>query len=154
MRRTPYVALAVACVISGRTSASGRLYVSVSRRLIRSRDRSGAKGCGWDGRGVVSKGRGALGTAEDKKLQLEGTAGRAGVQVVQGTWWRERWRGPRRLQEAKGRACAEREMRRRRAAGWRLRNSARDQVRVAGGCRNGFLAFKVRRGRNARSEMD
>ena len=86
MRRTPSFALAVACVISGRTSASGRLYVLVSRRLICSRGRSGAEGVGWDGRGVVSKGRGALGTAEDKELQLEGTAGRAGVRVVQGTW--------------------------------------------------------------------
>ena len=42
MRRTLSFALAVACVISGRTSASGRLYVSgsrsnLSRRLIRSR---------------------------------------------------------------------------------------------------------------------
>jgi hypothetical protein len=44
-------------------------------------DRSRA---GWDGRGMVNKGRGAHGTAEDKELQLEGTVGRAGVHVVCG----------------------------------------------------------------------
>jgi hypothetical protein len=59
MRRTPSVALAAAGVISGRTSASGRKYVSRSRRLIRSPGRLRAEGCGWDGRGVVSTVRGS-----------------------------------------------------------------------------------------------
>ena len=63
MRRTSSVALAAAGVISGRTSASGRLYVLPYRRLIRSPGRLRAEGCGWDGRGVVSAVRGALGTA-------------------------------------------------------------------------------------------
>jgi hypothetical protein len=58
MRRTS-VALAAAGVISGRTSASGRLYVSRSRRLIRSPGRLRAEGCGWGGRGVVSTVRGS-----------------------------------------------------------------------------------------------
>ena len=47
MRRTGFVALAAAGVISGRTSASGRLYVSELRRLIRSPGRLRAEGCGW-----------------------------------------------------------------------------------------------------------
>ena len=59
MRRTTSLALAAAGVISGRTSASGRLYVLPSRRLIRSPGRLRAEGCGWDGRGVVSTVRGS-----------------------------------------------------------------------------------------------
>jgi hypothetical protein len=59
MRRTSSVALAAAGVISGRTSASGRLYVLLLRRLIRSPGRLRAEGCGWDGRGVVSTVRGS-----------------------------------------------------------------------------------------------
>jgi hypothetical protein len=59
MRRTSFVALAAAGVISGRTSASGLEYVPGSRRLIRSPGRLRAEGCGWDGRGVVSTVRGS-----------------------------------------------------------------------------------------------
>jgi hypothetical protein len=59
MRRTSFVALAAAGVISGRTSASGRSYVLYWRRLIRSPGRLRTEGCGWNGRGVVSTVRGS-----------------------------------------------------------------------------------------------
>ena len=93
MRRTRSVALVVAGVISGRTSASGLPYVPSSRRLIRSPGRFRAEGCGWDGRGVVSTVRGGQSTAEGKELQLEGTASssscpRGARDVVESCWGR------------------------------------------------------------------
>ena len=91
--RTESVALAVAGVISGRTSASRRPYVPQSRRLIRSPGRSRAEGCGWDGRGVVSTASGAHGTAVGMELQLEGTASssrcpRGARDVLESCWGR------------------------------------------------------------------
>ena len=92
MRRTSSLALAAAVVISGRTSASGRLYVLASRRLIRSPGRLRAEGCGWDGRGVVSA-RSVERTARRRAwtLQLESpqrAAAAACVHVVESGWGR------------------------------------------------------------------
>jgi hypothetical protein len=153
MRRTPSVALAAAGVISGRTSASGRKYVSRSRRLIRSPGRLRAEGCGWDGRGVVSTvrgsarhggGQGAAARRHREQQQLStwctGRGGEAaGDERAAGRRRRTLARHPStraacvhalraaaRVQVAMGSACAECEMRRRRAAGRRRRTSARD----------------------------
>jgi len=153
MRRTESVALAAAGVISGRTSASGRLYVLGSRRLIRSPGRLRAEGCGWDGRGVVStvrgsarhgRGQGAAARRHSEQQQLStwctGRGGEAaGGERAAGRRRRTLARDPStraacvhalraaaRVQVAKGSACAECEMRRRRAAGRRRRTSARD----------------------------
>ena len=153
MRRTSSVALAAAGVISGRTSASGRLYVPPYRRLIRSPGRLRAEGCGWDGRGVVSTvrgsarhggGQGAAARRHREQQQLStwctGRGGEAaGGERAAGRRRRTLARDPStraacvhalraaaRVQVAKGSACAECEMRRRRAAGRRRRTSARD----------------------------
>ena len=159
MRRTESVALDAAGVISGRTSASGRLYVSPSRRLIRSPGRLRAEGCGWDGRGVVSTvrgsarhggGQGAAARRHSEQQQLSTwCTGRGGEAAgdERAAGWRRRTlalatqvQGPpvcmhcaqaARVQEAMGSACAECEMRRRRAAGRRRRTSARDPSRRA-----------------------
>ena len=103
--RTESVALAVAGVISGRTSASGRPYVPQSRRLIRSPGRSRAEGCGggtdaaWSARSVE---RTARRWAWSSKAQRAA----AGVHEVHGTCWRAAGDEP--------------------AAGQRQRTSARD----------------------------
>jgi hypothetical protein len=153
MRRTASLSLAAAGVISGRTSASGRLYVPQSRRRIRSPGRLRAEGCGWDGRGVVSTvrgsarhggGQGAAARRHREQQQLStwctGRGGEAaGDERAAGRRRRTSARDPStraacvhalraaaRVQVAMGSACAECEMRRRRAAGRRRRISARD----------------------------
>jgi hypothetical protein len=87
MRRTASLSLAAAGVISGRTSASGRLYVPQSRRRIRSPGRLRAEGCGWDGRGVVSTVRGSA-----RHGGGQGAAARRHREQQQlSTWWRGCW---------------------------------------------------------------
>ena len=128
MRRTESVALAAAGVISGRTSASGRLYVFQSRRLIRSPGRLRAEGCGWGTDGQHGPwnarhggGHGAAARRHREQQQVStwctGRCWRAAGGARRGG---EAAGGRRRLQVCRRRrrsACAECEMRRRASGG-------------------------------------